>query len=388
MSISAMCTARPTGGVAARASGKMSAAKFGCNTSAFAISRVGSKGRGSMVIVAAASKQKKSRDLNMLKGMLENDDTLLVAGFRYQGLSVSRAMRKPYTAGEFVFAFFFFSMDITGGSLGCFFFAVYHRDVGADARRRGRRRDGSRGAATGPRVGSPRVADAARGWRKIAGERRGARNRTAAFGATERTSSRWGSGAPIKGKKSISGGLAQQTHPPPPCAEHLPLGHTPPPPALPRVLPAAPQVKNMIKFRRDLPEGAHLLVTKNTLMVKASEGTKWEAISECATGMNAWIFVDENIAPAIKSVLDMQKGWAKDGIEVEFTGAVLDGKFIDAKGIGALEKLPTKKDLITMVAVGIKQVPTKLARATKGVPTKLAYGVKAIADGESDLISA
>lgn len=148
------------------------------------------------------------------------------------------------------------------------------------------------------------------------------------------------------------------------------------------------QVKNMIKFRRELPEGAHLLVTKNTLMVKASEGTKWESISECATGMNAWLFVDENIAPAIKSVNGLKKDWAKAGVEVEFTGAVLDGKFVEPSGITALEKLPTKKDLITMVAVGIKQVPTKLARATKGVPTKLAYGVKAIADGESDLISA
>ena len=144
----------------------------------------------------------------------------------------------------------------------------------------------------------------------------------------------------------------------------------------------------MIKFRRQLPEGAHLLVTKNTLMVKASEGTKWELISECCSGMNAWLFVDENIAPAIKSVKGLQKEWDKAGIQVEFTGAVLDGKFLDSSAIGALEKLPTRKDLITMVAVGIKQVPTKLARATKGVPSNIAYGVKAIADGESDLINA
>ena len=66
-------------------------------------------------------------------------------------------------------------------------------------------------------------------------------------------------------------------------------------------------VKDMIKFRRELPDGANLLVTKNTLMVKASEGTKWEPISECATGMNAWLFVDENIAPAIKMVKGMQR---------------------------------------------------------------------------------
>ena len=58
------------------------------------------------------------------------------------------------------------------------------------------------------------------------------------------------------------------------------------------------QVKEMIKFRRALPEGANLLVTKNTLMVKASEGTKWEPISECCTGMNAWLFVDEILVGA------------------------------------------------------------------------------------------
>lgn len=144
----------------------------------------------------------------------------------------------------------------------------------------------------------------------------------------------------------------------------------------------------MIKFRRELPEGAHLLVTKNTLMVKAVEGTKWEPINECATGMNAWVFVDENIAPAVKAIKGLQKEWKGDGIEVEFTGAVLDGKFIEPAGVGALEKLPTRKDLITMIACGIKQVPTKLARATKGVPSNIAYGVKAIADGESDLINA
>ena len=50
----------------------------------------------------AASKEKKSRDLDMFKGMLSNDDTLLVAGFRFQGLSV-RKLGKPYKP---IFIFF------------------------------------------------------------------------------------------------------------------------------------------------------------------------------------------------------------------------------------------------------------------------------------------
>lgn len=147
-------------------------------------------------------------------------------------------------------------------------------------------------------------------------------------------------------------------------------------------------VKNMQKFRNELPEGAHLVVAKNTLMVKATEGTPYESISQCCTGMNAWLFVDENIAPCVKGINKLTKEWKKEGLEVDFSGAVLDGKFIAPTEMKPLESLPTKKDLIQKIAVCVKQVPTKVARGTKGVSSKLAYGVKAIADGESDLISA
>jgi len=147
-------------------------------------------------------------------------------------------------------------------------------------------------------------------------------------------------------------------------------------------------VNEMIKFRRELPEGSHLVVAKNTLMVKASEETKFAPIAECAVGMNAWLFVDENVAPCVKGIKKLTKEWQKEGLDVDFSGAVLDGKYIEPKDMGPLEKLPTKKDLIAKVAVCIKQVPTKMARGTKGVPLKLAYGIKAVADGDSDLINA
>ena len=44
--------------------------------------------RGALVINMAASKEKKARDIGMLKGMLEKEETLLVAGFNFQGLRV------------------------------------------------------------------------------------------------------------------------------------------------------------------------------------------------------------------------------------------------------------------------------------------------------------
>ena len=44
--------------------------------------------------------------------------------------------------------------------------------------------------------------------------------------------------------------------------------------------------------------------------------------------MNAWVFVDENVAPTMKAVKKLTKDWNKEGKEVSFTGACMDGQFI------------------------------------------------------------
>ena len=103
---------------------------------------------------------------------------------------------------------------------------------------------------------------------------------------------------------------------------------------------------------------------------------------------NAWLFVDENVAPTFKKFRSLAKDWKKEGVEIDFTGAVLDEKFLLAPSeLKPLESLPTKMDLIQKIAVGLKQVPTKVAHGTKQIPSKIGYGVRAIADGNSDMIS-
>ena len=90
MSANAACVSRPNGAVAARTNTRFAASGFYGNASALA--RVGSGSRagerGALVINMAASKAKKARDIGMLKGMLEKEETLLVAGFNFQGLKV------------------------------------------------------------------------------------------------------------------------------------------------------------------------------------------------------------------------------------------------------------------------------------------------------------
>lgn len=62
----------------------------------------------------------------------------------------------------------------------------------------------------------------------------------------------------------------------------------------------------------------------------------------------------------------------------------MDGQVIDVSQWARLEKIPTKLELITQIAVGVKATPTKLALSIKAVPRKLAYGVKALADLSDD----
>ena len=94
MHMNANCISARSG----RSSPALSFSSYVCgNKSAFSIRGRSARGerRGSLVVQMAASREKKHRDVNMLKGMLSNDDTLLVAGFRFQGLSVRKFIESP-----------------------------------------------------------------------------------------------------------------------------------------------------------------------------------------------------------------------------------------------------------------------------------------------------
>jgi hypothetical protein len=63
---------------------------------------------------------------------------------------------------------------------------------------------------------------------------------------------------------------------------------------------------------------------------------------------------------------------------------VLDGEVIDVYKWKTLEKIPTKEELLTKIAVGIKANPRKIALGVKAIPSKIAYGVKALSELNDD----
>ncbi|KAK9814411.1 hypothetical protein WJX72_005529 [[Myrmecia] bisecta] len=154
------------------------------------------------------------------------------------------------------------------------------------------------------------------------------------------------------------------------------------------------KVKQLQEFRRKLPEGAKLVVAKNTLMgVAADQVEGWQELKSGFKKENAWVFIGEDcIAESVKAFMDFEAGLLAaipkeqraSAKPTDISIGVMDNKPLDMAGIKKLEKLPTKAQLITTIAILIKKVPTKVAVAIKQVPTKVAFGVKALADGDED----
>ena len=129
-------------------------------------------------------------------------------------------------------------------------------------------------------------------------------------------------------------------------------------------------------LRRSMPEGTTISVVKNTLMNRAVEGTEYEeATSGLLKGANMWFFIEEDIGASIKAWNAFTKEMGKKETH-GILGGVVEGQEYDTKGIEAIGKLPSKKELYAKIAGGIKAVPTKVARVIKAPNSKLARAIK------------
>lgn len=138
-------------------------------------------------------------------------------------------------------------------------------------------------------------------------------------------------------------------------------------------------------LRRSMPEGTTISVVKNTLMNRAVQGTEYEeATQDLLKGANMWIFIEEDIGASIKAWNAFTKETGKKETH-GILGGVVEGTLYDAKGVDAIGKLPSKKELYAKIAAGVNAVPTKLARVIKAPNSKLARAIKlATVDEQSE----
>ena len=110
-------------------------------------------------------------------------------------------------------------------------------------------------------------------------------------------------------------------------------------------------------LRAKLREGdgeMHYRIAKNTLIKIAARDTAAEPLSQYCSGPTALGVTFDEPAVLAKVLVD----YAKDNAKIALRGGVVDGEAIDAAGIEALSKLPTKFELRGMLA-GTLQAPMR-----------------------------
>ena len=127
-------------------------------------------------------------------------------------------------------------------------------------------------------------------------------------------------------------------------------------------------VEEITELRRALQaQNADLTVTKNTLCKIAAKGTNYEAIADIMQGPTAiaFGFGDEVAAAKVLSK------FIKENKKGEITGAVLDGKLLDAKDAQKLAAMPSKEELYAKMLGCINSPATGIAGCVNGVMSAL-----------------
>ena len=113
------------------------------------------------------------------------------------------------------------------------------------------------------------------------------------------------------------------------------------------------------EMRKKLREaGVDYTVYKNTLVKRAIEGTKYEALGEILEGPSGFAFsYDDATAPA-RVLNDARKAYKK----MEFKGGIIEGEYYDKENIEKIAAIPSRDTLISKFMGSIQSPIANFAR--------------------------
>ena len=130
-------------------------------------------------------------------------------------------------------------------------------------------------------------------------------------------------------------------------------------------------------LRRKLSEQeVEYQVAKNSLLIRASEGTDVALIKDTFKGPNAVALSYEDAVSPAKVLTD----FAKNNKVFEIKVGVMDGTVIDSNQIKALAALPSKEVLLGMFVSALNSVPAGFVRTLAEIPRQLLNVLQAIKD--------
>lgn len=125
--------------------------------------------------------------------------------------------------------------------------------------------------------------------------------------------------------------------------------------------------------------GAEVHVYKNTLIRKAAEKAGYpEQLNSVLSGQSAFITGEKDVCAAAK----VMKTFAKEFQKPEIKAGVLDGQYLDPKGIEALADLPSREVLLATLLGTLQAPASTLVRLLNEPAASLARVIQAKGDKE------
>jgi large subunit ribosomal protein L10 len=138
-------------------------------------------------------------------------------------------------------------------------------------------------------------------------------------------------------------------------------------------------VEQMTRLRVEARKaGVYVRVVKNTLARRALQGTDFECMSKGLTGPLVLAFSQQDPGSAARVI----EAFAKEHNKVVVRLVALGGKLLDPSELGAVAKMPTRDQAISMLMSVIKAPVQKLAATINEVPAKLVRTIAAIRDAK------
>lgn len=126
-------------------------------------------------------------------------------------------------------------------------------------------------------------------------------------------------------------------------------------------------VEQDTKLRKQLREaGVVYKVYKNTMLVRAFEGTDFAQLDKDLEGPTAIAFSAEDETAPARILSD----FAKEAEALQFKSGVVAGTYYDEAGIQALAKIPSRDALISKLLGSLQSPVTNLARVLNQIAEK------------------
>lgn len=125
-----------------------------------------------------------------------------------------------------------------------------------------------------------------------------------------------------------------------------------------------------------------LLVVKNSLARRATEGTSLAPAFEGLSGTAAVVWGAEDFVSLVKEVVELDKGEEFDKFEAR--GGCMDGEQLTKERVTEISKWPSRTEQLSILVGQILGPGSQLSAQLKGPGSKLASQVKKIVEDKED----